>query len=98
MKYLRFYDIFNPSDNANGCFKNDVAIEGNDIQLANASLSMNDVEECQRHCQSNSECNHFVFDYGKNRCLLKRSDVTKTFKRFSLVGPKYCGKLLIYYL
>ena len=98
MKYIRFYDTFNPSDDVNGCFENDGAIGGNDIQLANASLSMNDVEECQRHCQSNSECNHFVFDYEKNVCILKRSDVTKTFKRNSLIGPKYCGKLAIYHL
>ena len=92
-KIFVLYDIINPSDIANGCFENDVAIEGNDIQLANSSLSINDVKECQRHCQSNSECNYFVFDYGKNECLVKRSDITKTFKKYSLLGPKYCGKL-----
>ena len=75
-----------------GCFENDVAIEGNNIEQANASFSVTNVYECQRRCQSNWECNYFVFNSIENLCTLKKSEVTRTFKTNSLVGPKTCGK------
>ena len=77
-----------------GCFENGIAIVGDDIQLANSLLSLNDVNNCQRHCQSNLECNYFVFDYDKNVCILKTSDATKISTTKSLVGPKFCGKII----
>ena len=73
------------------CFEKDMHIDGGNIQNSkNEFLSSG--SDCQKRCQDNLECNHFVFDQLTNQCILKRSDAAKSYKVGSLIGPKYCGK------
>ena len=97
---LKIFNLkFNPElfldlDSSDNCFEDDMFIDGGNIQNYKHSFVTLGAEECHRQCQLNSECNHFVYDLQNSQCLLKRSDALKSFKKRSVVGPKYCGKIL----
>ena len=76
-----------------GCIEPDMGIEGgNIIESKHLYNTITDPSKCQMLCQHNLECNYFVFDLEANSCLLKRSDMNKSFKKNSIVGLKNCGK------
>ena len=74
----------------------DMGIEGGNIKKFNHLYNnVDDPIKCQMLCQQNLECNYFVLDVDAKSCALKRSDMSKSSRKNTLVGPKYCGKVIL---
>ena len=56
----------------------------------------NSAEECQRHCQNTTGCNHFSYEKDPRRCRLKKTsdEYDVQYSKDTIAGPKYCGEYL----
>ena len=54
----------------------------------------NSAEECQRHCQNTTGCNHFSYEKDPRRCRLKKTsdEYDVQYSKDTIAGPKYCGE------
>ena len=70
---------------------------GNILQTDHLYNDVTDPIKCQTLCQHHLECNYFVLNVKTKQCMLKTSDMSKSFKKGNVVGPKYCGKVMHVY-
>ena len=76
----------------NECFKYETTYLSEDMAY-NIGIE-NSAEECQRHCQNTTGCNHFSYEKEPRRCRLKTTsdEYDVQYSKDTIAGPKYCGE------
>ena len=75
----------------NACYKYETTYLSDDMAY-NIGIE-NSAEECQRHCQNTTGCNHFSYEKEPRRCRLKKTsdEYDVQYSKNTIAGPKYCG-------
>ena len=75
----------------NACYKYEITYLSDDMAY-NIGIE-NSAEECQRHCQNTTGCNHFSYEKEPRRCRLKKTsdEYDVQYSKNTIAGPKHCG-------
>ena len=75
----------------NACYKYETTYLSDDMAY-NIGIE-NSAEECQRHCQNTTGCNHFSYEKEPRRCRLKKTsdEYDVQYSKNTIAGPKHCG-------